>query len=224
MQVEPVVIVNGCVDNTAEIARGRGVTVLSSIEEGKTRALQTGLEYLGERALSPVLLLDADTVPVFKTWSEKMVKSIQSTINNQPAVGWGPLRFAHGTDRLSDIVRTVRSNQIHIADRDKATGRTTNGSNMILNLRSGEVLQALLEMDNYWEYGDRAVADLVVVYGGIKKHILSPRALVNTDGSRFPSLRQRLGVSAKMRDSQMDEIYRGEAAETTVVYNVKPAS
>src|SRR3990167_8107104 len=76
LEVEPIVIVNGCTDNTAEVAIDRGATVLEA-EEGKTAALQQGLRYLGERSLAPLLTIDADSVPISPNWSSRMIESIR---------------------------------------------------------------------------------------------------------------------------------------------------
>src|SRR5438874_618123 len=69
--VEPIVVVNGSADKTADIARTAGAFVLES-EEGKMRAIQAGLRYLGRRALEPLLILDADTRPLSNNWSARL--------------------------------------------------------------------------------------------------------------------------------------------------------
>jgi glycosyltransferase involved in cell wall biosynthesis len=87
--VEPIVIVNGSTDRTADIARMAGARVLES-EEGKMPAIQAGLRYLANRAFEPLLILDADSKPLSKNWSERLTSELRNLPEEQPAIVWGP--------------------------------------------------------------------------------------------------------------------------------------
>src|SRR6266568_4712325 len=63
--VEPIVAVNGSTDKTAEIAESFDVKVYDIPEQGKVPAIQYVLHHLGDRALDPLLVLDADNIPLF---------------------------------------------------------------------------------------------------------------------------------------------------------------
>src|ERR1700694_2186831 len=97
--VDPFVVVNGCNDETPDIARSMGAMVLES-KEGKMPAIQEALHYLGKRALSSLIILDADTKPLSRNWSDRMVRTMQGLPTEKPAVIWGPYLF-HGEINLA---------------------------------------------------------------------------------------------------------------------------
>ncbi len=215
--VLPIVIANGCSDATSEIAAQAGAVVVES-QEGRIAALQAGLRSLGERALKPLLIIDADSAPISRNWSKRMVVAVQSLSEDSPAVGWGPMAFRHSRAPISAMARTVRSTQILYADRHKADHRCTHGANMVLRIQSEGVLQSILGLENYWPGSDVAIHDAIIAAGGIKKHILHPQAFISTDGSRFPSIWQRLRFGHEGVVAQMDESYGRDATPETVVY------
>jgi glycosyltransferase involved in cell wall biosynthesis len=74
---EPIVVVNGSSDNTAAIARRFTDQVYDLPEQGKMPAIQFAMKRLGNRALDPFIVLDADSAPIFpRHWSDAMVKNI----------------------------------------------------------------------------------------------------------------------------------------------------
>ena len=90
---EPIVAVNGEDDGTLAIAEQLGVETLLSEEQGKMRAIQQALGYIGSSGvLEPILLLDADTQPVFaRRWHDGMVSRLQS--DDRPMSIGGPVNF-----------------------------------------------------------------------------------------------------------------------------------
>ena len=103
---EPIVAVNGEDDGTLAIAEQLGAEVLLSEEQGKIRAIQQALGYIGSSAaLEPILLLDADTQPIFaRRWHDGMVDRLQS--DDRPTSIGGPVIFT-GKPAHEAVLRSV---------------------------------------------------------------------------------------------------------------------
>ncbi len=85
-EYEIIVVDNGSEDNTAQLARDFGATVITEPEKGATRALQTGFEH----ADGPIVAVtDADT-KILPNWLTEINKSF----SNPDIVGaYGPASF-----------------------------------------------------------------------------------------------------------------------------------
>lgn len=77
---EIIVVDNNSTDNTAQVARKAGVTVLYEQQRGYGAACQKGIEYLKMKPLPPdiVVFLDAD----YSDFPEEIIELIQPIINN----------------------------------------------------------------------------------------------------------------------------------------------
>ena len=181
--VEPYVIVNGSTDKTADVARHSGAVVFES-EEGKMRAVQAGLHYLGQRALEPLLILDADNQPFSRHWSRRMTSNLSNVEPERPAIVWGPYIFSKDINPLIGAFVTASSMYVSWADRHDEDPRTIRGGNMGLKLKASELLEELLALDNYWPREDVAIFDTVMQHDATKKVVFHPEAWMKGSGSR----------------------------------------
>lgn len=178
--VEPIVVVNGEPDGTAEIAREFGATVYEIPEQGKILAIQHALSTLSiERALSPLMILDADTRPVSpRRWHNRMV----SIMNEHPGpvgVG-GPMLYTECAPHEATL-RTLRRMAYAGAESLglEIGRRIQHGPNMALKMESTDVLDAVMEISNDWWPGeDRALADAIEDNGGEYHQTIHPEAFV----------------------------------------------
>jgi glycosyltransferase involved in cell wall biosynthesis len=220
IEVDPHVIVNGSTDRTADIARATGATVLES-EHGKMRAIQAGLRHLGKSALEPFMILDGDTRPFSKGWSSCMTSEMRQLPNHQPAVVWGPVAFEDDINPLVGTGITLYTSAVSWADRHDDDPRTIRGCNMGLSLRSDEVFEELLELDNFWPRQDVAIYDTVMQPNGISKVIFKPQAWVNTSGHRYQILKMaRKQLQDRRHPNRLaDEAYDARTPEGGRPYN-----
>lgn len=167
--IEPIVLVNGSEDRTADIARNFGAEVREFEKQGKLPALQSYLGNVSTRAaLRPFLLLDADTQPVFPDrWLAGMLEHLTqgSTI---PGTVSGPIWFT-GPSRHNNAARTFR--------RFMNKG---GGPNMGLRLATRATLEAVLELPHYWPGEDKALQDIVLANGGQATNARSPYVYTKT--------------------------------------------
>jgi glycosyltransferase involved in cell wall biosynthesis len=233
-ETEPIVIINECTDNgaTAEIALSRqDVTTLESVP-GKMRALQAGLRYLGDRALEPLLILDADTRPPSKRWSHVMSDALKTLGQDAPAVVWGPYAFVNEINPLIGAVITAASAKVSWSDRNLKEPRTIRGGNTGLRLHDEQTLQAILDMENYYPREDVAIFDTVMEHGGNKKVLFELPAWTFTSGFRTADMIRRIVKDHRHPSRVMDESYASDAPENsqpyfsattaTVVHDVPP--
>ncbi|HVS58619.1 MAG TPA: glycosyltransferase [Candidatus Saccharimonadales bacterium] len=185
--VEPIVIPNGCTDDTAAIAENFGATVLNCPEEGKMQAIQTGIRHLGQRSVEPFVTLDADSQVMFpQHWLGTMLRERSNVDVTRPAVVIGPtvyrgigLRALVGTARLFYLYHQQRL--------EKDLGPYC-GRNMLIDPHRADLVAALLDLDKLWYGEDQAIKDIVVDHGGNSLKSASLCAAVRSDGSRLPSV------------------------------------
>lgn len=184
--IQPVVIPNGCSDETARVARDHGAFVLEQEHAGKMPALQEGFRFLGERALAePVLILDADSWPIFpKRWKETMERNVASTEEMMPCIAVGQLVFRHGVGLASNSLRTGLRYARNVRSVIQSSEGSWPGANTALRIYTQTQLDALLEIPHYWPGEDLAIKDAVVEMGGVAIKLLSPYTAVFAD-SRF---------------------------------------
>lgn len=199
----PIVVPNGCTDDTAAIAEGAGATIVPCEQEGKMPALQAGIRFLGDMALSaPLMTVDADTVPMFpKRFVPTMVQARQKLDPRSPALLVGPLRYVNGCSMASDAARTLLQAYGQYRSRfDPSTGRF-GGSSMLFDMAGNQkLLDDILGLDNLWPYEDVALKDRVVENGGNTMKVMSARAFAATESKREESIftRLRLGRVAAL--------------------------
>lgn len=213
--VEPMVVANGSEDATAEIARSYlpDSHVIELADMGKLPAVQYGLKRLGERALEPVLLLDADSYPVSTArWERSMRRSVAG---EQPAAAAGLTGF-HG-DISNGVIRSGRRFQQAIEARKTGNFTGTYGANMVLRLANRTMLECVLSMEHTWPGEDRYLASVVREQGEFTQ-VISPASLVLTSSRWLPSLRQRLQVGQKAAGDIVKDDYANRRAPGVTHY------
>ena len=218
IDLKPIVIVNGSVDQTADISRQFGATVLES-EEGKMRALQTGLRFLGKRALNPVLILDGDSRPLSRKWGQKLIGETNKLPKEKPALVWGPYVFAEDISLPLGIFFTATSMYVSWTDRREPAPRTIRGGNTSLRIKNYDLLDELMGMDNYWPREDVAIHDAAVKQGANKLVVLGPEAWVITSGARLNDALKRLIKKRENPNAIYDQLYAGDAPAMSSPYN-----
>lgn len=180
--VAPLVIGNDCTDKTLEIADSFGAETIEVSERGKILAIQNGLKYLGNRAVEPFIILDADTRPISDRWAEVMSGRLRE--GKSPSMIAGPAIFWDNIDFFSGIYhsfmptyRARRLGNIHLQ-----------GCNLAFRLPSITVIDEIIQLENYFGPGDEGLlAKVVSGNGGTVEQTLDPRAAVLTDGHRLSS-------------------------------------
>lgn len=216
--VEPIVVVNGSSDMTADIAREAGATVLESAE-GKMPALQAGLRYLGKRALGPVLVLDADSRPFTPGWSGHMVRELQDLPAGNPAMVWGPYVYSGEINPLLAAVFTGTTMRVSWADRREARPRTIRGGNTGLWMKQGDLLEEMLALDNYWPREDVATFDTMKSHGANHKVTFRPDGWVLTSGYRITETLKKMFKERRHPSLVMDGSYAAEAPAGSSPYH-----
>lgn len=208
--VEPIVIVNGTTDRTADIATHAGATVLESTE-GKMPAIQKGLEYLGRRALEPVLVLDADSRPISKNWSTRMTRSLSDLPSDIPAMVWGPYVFHGEINQVLGVFFTATSMHVSWADRNSQRPRTIRGGNTGLLMKHADLLEEMLALENFWPREDVAIFDTMKKHDAEHRVVLTPEAWVLTSGFRTTDTIRRIIKERKHPSKVMDASYSEDA-------------
>ena len=187
--VEPIVVVNGSSDDTAEIARGFGVKVIETERQGKMPAIQLGLREMGARALEPFILLDADTKPVApRLWSSVLLRALQPDIAEPKAIS-APVYFTKNPDdpKSSHASAFVRSayRQIHGAAARVIPGAAPAyyGPNQAYKLQNSETLESVLALDHIWPEEDVAMTNVIIEHGGSFTQSIDNRAIVTSPES-----------------------------------------
>ncbi|HET7630222.1 MAG TPA: glycosyltransferase family A protein [Candidatus Saccharimonadales bacterium] len=210
-RVEPLVIANGCEDDTAKIAEGFGARVIELQEPGKLPAIQRGLRQLGAQALAPVLFMDADSHPLFpRLWPASMTRHLSA---DKPAVVSGLVSFFDGRG-LDNLARTARRYQKSVEHRFHGDNDSLFGHNMAVRIGSQAVLEAVLDMDNIWPGEDRAMSDEITGSIGGYNQTLDPRSYMLTSARYHQPLRQRLKLGAQRSEQMALDHYAAIAVGT----------
>ncbi len=214
--VEPIVVANGCNDDTAEIAQAFGATVIELEEKSKTRAIQYALGYLGDRSLEPVLFLDADTYPMSSKWATIMTRAVD-TADITPRFSSSGAWFRDGNSVLYDGLRTVHFIQKVMQARRVKTALPS-GRNMATRFNY-ETLDAVLSMPDYWPGEDQAIRDIIVKAGGIALEVINPFAYAITTDDRGVGILTRLVKGPDYVARTYWESYLAEAPRGSEPYN-----
>ena len=209
--VEPHVMANGCDDNTAEVARTFGAVVYESGEAGKLPALQTVLRSLGERALGPVLYLDADSYPISSgAWSRRMLKAVDT---DWPAAASGPIvldtfsptGFAYTGKYYIDTFQARRHDTVRFR-----------GANMVTHIKEEAALKRVLELPHIWPGEDCAVELAIKDEGGISKQIISPGAAVVTSARYIAPIMDVVTTGRQEARKRSLQQYASRAADGSI--------
>ena len=223
--VEPIVIPNGCIDATREIARRYGsVTVIGSPEEGKLPALQTGLAYLGRRALEPFFTVDGDTYPLLPAqWAGSMLAARQTLPTDKPALVTGPLILT-GTDVVSTVYRSSVNFVRQFQNRTNKNGSGFCGANTLIDFQNQTTLEAAMALPHIWPGEDEALKDVVVDGGGNTYRSANLLAVVVTDGRRHPNLMERLRIGRAEAIRRVHDSYIADASPNSIPYETYMAA
>lgn len=226
----PIVLPNGCTDQTAEIAAGFGAIVLHQEDPGKMPALQAGLRFLGHRAIDgPVITADADCWPVFsERWSTTISQRLATVILNPTieatsAVTVGPIVHRYGPGWASNLMRTALHYSREVRAAHGSNVGSWPGKNMGLWVGSEDVLEALLSIPHYWPGEDIAIKDTIVDAGGAAIKCLHPQAAVYSE-ARYDDgfFRQFLLTRGERIERSMTD-YIGRGAEGSRPYPGLPS-
>jgi len=215
--VEPVIVVNGSTDATADIARQAGARVIES-DEGKMIAIQAGLRHLGKKSLGPLLILDSDSRPMFKGWSSRLTGELTQLPVENPAIVWGPYIFNGEINPVLGLVLSATSMQVSWADRNSSSPRTVRGGNTGLRLDM-QTLERLLSLENYWPREDVAIFDTLKEGGGNKKVVFHPEAWVKSSGHRATTALKRIIKERRDPNAVYDELYAADAPPNSRPYD-----
>lgn len=193
--VEPIVVVNGSTDNTAAVAERFGARVIDFEEPGKLPAIQGALRKLGNKALNPTLILDADNRPIFpRSWATGMAKTMQRANPEQSVFVGGPVWFREG-GLVNDGLRSMRRLRLAYRSQDW-DGTKKHGQlapNMALHIKEVDLLEEVLSLPHYWPGEDLAVLDTLVKYNGAFYQPLSPALMTwNPSSDSYLPLLERV--------------------------------
>lgn len=216
--VEPYVVPNGCKDETATIAESCGAVVLHGSTEGKIPALQFAIQHLGERALEPFLMLDADSHPRFPNrWLQAMWDARETLDMSRPAVVTGPYLF-EGHDPITSTIRNL-SKRWDLRSLHKDPESSMSAANMLFDLQEEIVVARILALPNIWRAEDKAIRDQVRLSGGHLAHTINRHARVVTDATdRHLNLFQELMLSASANHRRLEASYTADAPPGSMTY------
>lgn len=213
-RVEPIVVVNGINedDETARHARETGAQVVELEQQGKLPAVQHALRMLGDRALDPLIILDADTRPLLpKSWHLNMMKNLHSPSRLPIGVG-GPV-WLTDTDILTQSLYSVWMYKSSVAFNRGKEGLKRAGPNMGVNLGTVDTYEKVLALPHLWPAEDAAIMDLISEQGGKYRQPLSLGlcALTRKPVSMPPAI-QRLRMSGEEANQKIFQGYTDRSA------------
>ena len=222
--VSPLVVVNGSNDRTAEIARSFGAEVLETERQGKMPAIQFALKEMGARALDPMLLIDADTRPVFpRMWAKVMTASLHPE-TSQPVEISAPVWFTRNeldpkSTAFSAAARSLYR-QVHggIARIHPNANPAYYGPNQGLKIATDEALEAVLSVGHFWPKEDVATADAIRENGGTFTQLIDPRVIsTSPESAAFAPLIDYIKRPSEV-DQSVADAYRKDAPKDSSAY------
>ncbi|MDB5159981.1 MAG: hypothetical protein JWO99_244 [Candidatus Saccharibacteria bacterium] len=206
--VEPIVAINGSSDNTLEIAEKFGAEVHVTAEQGKMLAIQHVLHSLGEQALDPLIILDADTRPLFPTrWHNGIVKLLRQ--QERPAVIGGPIWYT-GKPLGETVLRTAyRAARTALHKNDTGAKHAVQfGPNMALKIQNTDLLEIVMNIPNFWPGEDRALTHAVLDQDGVYHTPINVGLVTTTPRSISSiSLKDRLQLGAEASFNEVEQRY-----------------
>lgn len=188
---DPIVIANGCTDNTAQIADSYGVTVIEREEPGKLPALQHALMALGSRAIQPLIMLDADAYPLYPNqWVQSLLDGRKQLPASRPAIVTGTLSF-NGLNPVESLIKTVGHYRYQYQTRHNGMSGCF-GINVLADFHNQQMLNSVLELPHIWPGEDTAIKDQIVLAGGNVLKLLNLGSSARTSGERYGGYLRRL--------------------------------
>lgn len=210
--VQPVVLANGCQDDTAEIARATGATVMEFEEPSKLRALQEALKMLNHELLTGFVIIDADTTVVWKSFTSSVYRHLgDSAISMvQSPVIFGQLEtnrplFWRSVWHYANDLRKFLHGQ-----------KPIHGSRMILRPNQSAI-DEIVELPELWPGDDRAIHDVMLANGADYVYTHDPSLLVITNERGHGSVIDQYLRFEKWKASR-DEWWQSHGPEDSVPY------
>lgn len=189
-KADPIVVANGCTDDTVNIVRDFGIEPIVLEEQSKMLALQTGIKSLGTRAVrTGFVVLDADTLPVFPNAWESRAHQLLAEF---ACVNFcGPLIYDSERGLITSVIRSTRGIVRDINANIRGTNRLY-GANMGIR-PTLDALDQLLELPvNLWPGEDRAIRDILEDNGAEYKLRSDPHLMVMTSARSHSNLAKRV--------------------------------
>jgi hypothetical protein len=219
--VEPIVVVNGSSDRTADVANEFGCKVLDLPEQGKLPAIQASLRYLGERALEPIMILDADTRPVFpRLWHRGMLRNLQTSPADIPEAVGAPIWYTEAdivNASLRSVLRYAKALKLRAGPVENDIAQS--GPNMGIHIKRQETLDQVLELPHYWPGEDKAIIFTVLSNNGHLAQPTSPSVLALTPlSTSLPRISEILRVGSSEARARMFDNYTKRGAPNSQRY------
>jgi glycosyltransferase involved in cell wall biosynthesis len=214
IQVQPIVIDNGSVDNTGSFAAILGAEVVYEKKPGLLNALRSGFRYFKENDYTgPILLTDADSVPL-PSWAESMTRFAEKEL---PGGGEAFGRIFHyDFDGRSHILRnaifSTGTNLIDLRSLKQNNPRAHGPNGIIMTDFKGRILDGLSELSESSLLAgglgtDIAVRDQVRAFGGHISFNWNLSSTVITSGRRYPRIVDLAG-RAMSKEKVAKRVYR----------------
>lgn len=215
-ECQPIVAVNGSTDATEDTAREFGAEVHVFDDPGKDAAFRATLKKMGDRALEPFIITDADTVPFMsRRWVGTMMDAVRRVEKPGPVAvagligyrpDWAPVPMS-----IPTLVRSARL----LRRQHALAGRGLYypcGANAAFRL-DATTRDALIEDSNrYWPGEDQFYFDFVRDMRGTATQCLRPSSLVFQSARCHPSFVRRILVGRKDAERQVADYYGEKGA------------
>lgn len=213
--VRVIVVDNGSDDNSAQIARDMGATVISEPKPGQINAMTAGFRHLRTTALSrKTLITDADCFPV-PQWAASMNEYMRKGATFGTIVTGPRYFFGNGP---KGVFRVVATTGIDLYWYLKYKVIKPHGPNLGIHFGQGKILEALCEMDENCVTGTDALThDTVMNHGGSEQFAFSLRSLVFTSDDRSANL--KLLVRKVLNPAKIFDAYPERYERTPGGYN-----
>lgn len=217
-EAEPIVVVNGCTDTTADIAESFGATVLHS-EEGKMPAIQEGIRHLGQRAADPFITMDADArVMMPGHWLSAMQRERQRLPESAPAIVFGDMVITSGRSLVRAAIKNTRHQLQNYRTRNFPGRGVFCGANVLIDPHDAYGVEALLALPNLWPCEDVAMKDAILQRGGAVRKSPDPRTAIVREEERTLGILQRLRVGEAGSRAHMRNSYAADAPPGSLPY------
>ncbi len=210
-RVEPFVVVNGEQGwlDTAEAASSYTPHVFLQTEQGKMPAVQLALRkvlaYDSEAFGKPIIMTDADSVPLWTSrWSDELSIAVAGTKSARAAAG--PIYFRDGP-LVDTILRNTRR-FFHVREaRGSYVGAI--GANMVVNFANDPfVIDEVMNMPHIWPGEDRYLLRTVSGNDLARYSQLTSFGAAVVTSSRFlPPLFERFSMSPRERQLKSNRQY-----------------